>query len=276
MSLENIKVGIMGGTGLDDPELLKDRVEKKVDTPFGSPSDNLILGTIEGISCVLLARHGRKHVIAPTNVNYRANLYALKQEGCTHVLVTTACGSLREEMQPGDVVILDSFIDRTFKRPSTFYDGTCDEFKGVCHIPMFPAFCESTRQILIDACAALDLKHHKAGVMVTIEGPRFSSQAESHMFRQWGGSTINMTTCPEVYLAKELGLCYSSIALATDYDCWRDQSEAVSLEMVLKTMKSNSEKALKLLLYTIPRLASSDWRLAAKKALATAKDAVMT
>merc|ERR1711982_274385 len=142
-----LKVGIIGGTGLDNPDLLEDRKEKRVDTPFGPPSDALILGRISGVDCVLLARHGRKHMLTPTAVNYRANIYALRAEGCTHILATTACGSLSEQYKPGDIVILDQFIDRTYRREQSFYDGTCDEFKGVCHIPMASPFCEHTRDV---------------------------------------------------------------------------------------------------------------------------------
>ncbi|XP_048972145.1 S-methyl-5'-thioadenosine phosphorylase isoform X3 [Canis lupus dingo] len=140
------KIGIIGGTGLDDPEILEGRTEKYVDTPFGKPSDALILGKIKNVDCVLLARHGRQHSIMPSNVNYQANIWALKEEGCTHVIVTTACGSLREEIQPGDIVIIDQFIDRTTKRPQTFYDGSHACARGVCHIPMAEPFCPKTRE----------------------------------------------------------------------------------------------------------------------------------
>lgn len=163
----------------------------------------------------------------PTNINYRANIYALKQEGCSHVIATTACGSLREEFRPGDFAILDQFIDRTTKRPSTFYDGAATSPPGVCHIPMAYPFCDRTRQLLLDV--ARDIIGlwcvHDHATMVTVEGPRFSSRAESLMFRSWGADLINMTTVPEVVLAKEAGLSYASIAMVTDYDCWRDTSE---------------------------------------------------
>ncbi|XP_033029536.1 S-methyl-5'-thioadenosine phosphorylase [Lacerta agilis] len=254
-----VKIGIIGGTGLDDPDILEGRTEKYVDTPYGKPSDALILGKIKNVDCVLLARHGRHHTISPTHVNYRANLWALKEEGCTHLLVTTACGSLREEIQPGDVVIIDQFIDRTTKRHLTFYDGSCPGLPGVCHIPMAEPFCAKTREVLMDVAKKLGIKCHSKGTMVSIEGPRFSSRAESLMFRSWGGDVINMTTVPEVVLAKEAGLCYASIAMATDYDCWKEHEETVSVDKVMKTLKENANKATSLLLTTIPQIGSMDW-----------------
>ncbi|XP_042572220.1 S-methyl-5'-thioadenosine phosphorylase [Cyprinus carpio] len=227
-SNSHVKIGIIGGSGLDDPDILEGRTERYVVTPFGKPSDALILGKIKNVDCVLLARHGRQHTIMPTNVNYQANIWALKEEGCTHLLVTTACGSLREDIQPGDIVLIDQFIDRTTKRVQTFYDGQPTSHPGVCHIPMAEPFCNRTREVLMEVAQGLGVKCHTRGTMVTIEGPRFSSRAESLMFRQWGADVINMTTVPEVVLAKEAGLCYASIAMATDYDCWKEHEEAVS------------------------------------------------
>ncbi|GAB1288628.1 S-methyl-5'-thioadenosine phosphorylase [Apodemus speciosus] len=235
-----VKIGIIGGTGLDDPEILEGRTEKYVDTPFGK-------------------RHGRQHTIMPSKVNYQANIWALKEEGCTHVIVTTACGSLREEIQPGDMVIIDQFIDRTSLRPQTFYDGSHCSARGVCHIPMAEPFCPKTREVLIETAKRLGLRCHSKGTIVTIEGPRFSSRAESSIFRTWGADVVNMTTVPEVVLAKEAGICYASIAMATDYDCWKEHEEAVSVDGVLKTMKENANKAKSLLLTTIPQIGSMEW-----------------
>lgn len=195
----------------------------------------------------------------PSKVNYQANIWALKEEGCTHVIVTTACGSLREEIQPGDIVIIDQFIDRTMTRPQTFYDGSHSCARGVCHIPMAEPFCPKTREVLIETAKKLGLRCHSKGTMVTIEGPRFSSRAESFMFRTWGADVINMTTVPEVVLAKEAGICYASIAMATDYDCWKEHEEAVSVDRVLKTLKENANKAKSLLLTTIPQIGSTEW-----------------
>uniref|UniRef100_A0A286Y2B8 S-methyl-5'-thioadenosine phosphorylase n=1 Tax=Cavia porcellus TaxID=10141 RepID=A0A286Y2B8_CAVPO len=229
-----VKIGIIGATGLDDPETLEGRTEKYVDTPFGKPSDALILGKIKNVDCVLLARHGRQHTIMPSKVNYQANIWALKEEGCTHIIVTTACGSLREESQPGDIVIIDQFIDRTTSSHSCA--------RGVCHIPVAEPFCPKTREVLIETSKKLGLRCHPKGTMITIEGPRFSSTAESLMFCTWGADVINKTTVPEVVLAKEAGICYASIAMATDYDCWKELEETVSVDRVLKTLKENANK----------------------------------
>lgn len=256
---QTVKVGIIGGSGLDDPDILEGRTEKYVDTPYGKPSDALILGKIKNVDCVLLARHRRQHTIAPTNINFRANIWALKEEGCTHVLATTACGSLREEIQPGDIVMIDQFIDRTTKRHQTFYDGSPACLPGVCHIPMAEPFCNKTREVLMEVAKKLGIKCHPKGTMVTIEGPRFSTRAESLMFRHWGADVINMSTVPEVVLAKEAGICYASVAMATDYDCWKEHEEAVSVDKVLKTLKENANKATSILLTAIPQIASMDW-----------------
>ncbi|XP_071496845.1 S-methyl-5'-thioadenosine phosphorylase-like [Diadema antillarum] len=270
-----IKVGIIGGSGLDDPDILQCRQEKFVETPYGKPSDALILGQIGGVDCVLLARHGRKHNIMPTNVNYRANIYALKQEGCTHLIVTTACGSLQEHIAPGHIVIPDQFIDRTHRRVQTFYDGSEDGPQGISHLAMHSPFCEKSRELLIASTESLGLKCHTTGTVVTIEGPRFSSRAESKMFRIFGGDIINMTTVPEVVLAKEQSLCYAAIALPTDYDSWRESEEPVSVEVVMKTFSINAANAKKILLDVIPKLAQADWEDTIKAHEATAKESIM-
>ena len=192
----------------------------------------------------------------PTNVNFRANIWALKELGCTHLIVSTATGSLKEEIKPGQLVIIDNFIDRTTKRKQTFYDGN-DSLLGVCHLPMEPAFCPRSRQVVIDAAKELGMDIHESGTVVCIEGPRFSSKAESFMFRGWGADLVNMTTCPEVVLAKEAGLCYAAIAMATDYDCWKDQ--IVCVTDVMETFKKNVTKVTDLILATIPKIAAMDW-----------------
>lgn len=255
----NVKIGIIGGSGLNNPKLFEDVQECKVTTPYGDPSDVLLEGKIDGIPCVLLARHGRRHTIMPTKVNYRANVWALKSKGCTHVVVSTACGSLREHIAPGDFVIIDQFIDRTTKRQQTFYDGEDGHPPGILHLSMDTPFCKDTQQILLDTCKELGYSVHPTGTMVTIEGPRFSSKAESLMFRLWGGDVINMTTVPEVILAKELGLCYAAVAMATDMDSWKAGEEPVNVEKVLKTMKQNSEKVTVLLKAVISKIAAEDW-----------------
>ncbi|XP_048487101.1 S-methyl-5'-thioadenosine phosphorylase [Plutella xylostella] len=249
-------IGIIGGSGFDDPTLFENQVTRRVTTPFGDPSDVITEGEIKGVPCALLARHGRKHQIQPSDVNYRANIWALKQAGCTHVLATTATGSLVEQYRPGDLVILDDFIDRTWGRKCTFYDNTCDVTRGVCHAPMHPAFCERARQALYRAAIARGYVCHETGTAVVIQGPRFSSRAESLMHRQWGGHLVNMTTVPEVVLAKEAGLSYAAVALVTDYDCWRENETAVSVSEVLAMFSKNVQKAADVIVDAVQILAA--------------------
>lgn len=246
--MDNIKVGIIGGSGMDDPRLMKDIKEKTVKTPYGSPSSPLTIGKINGVDTVILARHGKDHSIYPTGVNYRANIYSLKKEGCTHILATTAVGSLREKIKPGDIVFVDQFIDHTKHRALTFHD------EKVIHTPMAEPFCKNLRSLLVDSAKELGLGHHIKGTVITIEGPRFSTKAESHMFRSFGADVINMSTVPEVILAREIGLCYQTIAMSTDYDCWKEGEEPVTWEMILSIMNKNSENVKKLLLKTISKI----------------------
>ncbi|PAA47974.1 hypothetical protein BOX15_Mlig016180g3, partial [Macrostomum lignano] len=239
--------------------LLENRSEKSVNTPYGEPSDVLVCGQISSVPCVLLARHGRRHQFNPTNVNYRANICALKSEGCTHVLATSACGGLQEHTHPGDIVLVDQFIDQTRHRIETFYDGQPGHPDGVFHIPMAEPFCEHTRAIVNSVCKGLGMHIHPKGTVLTIEGPRFSSRAESRLWHAWGCDVINMSTVPEVVLAKEAGLCYALIAMVTDYDSWREDQEHVSVEKVLKTFKENAHKAELIIREVIPKLAQKDW-----------------
>jgi len=243
------RIGIIGGSGLDNPAFLEQAREKDVTTPFGDPSSPVTCGKIKGVEVAILARHGRGHTIYPSAVNFRANIWALKELYCTHVLATTACGSLREEIKPGHLVILDQFIDRTTKRASTFYDRD-----RVCHIPMGDPFCPGLRELLVDGARRLGLEHHPRGTVVTIEGPRFSTKAESFLFRSWGCDVINMTTVPEATLAREAGLCYAGVAMSTDYDCWHETEEHVTIEMILQLMKQNADNVIRLMLEVIPRI----------------------
>lgn len=270
-----VKIGIIGGSGLDDPDIISDRKELHITTPFGKPSDVLIEGKIEDIDCVLLARHGRNHSIMPSNINYRANIWALKEVNCTNILATTACGSLKEEIHPGELVFPDQFIDRTTKRISTFFDGSPSSPEGVCHIPMHLPFCSQTRKLLIETAKELGFAHHTEGTIITIEGPRFSTRAESNLFRSWDADLINMTTVPEVVLAKEVGIPYATIAMATDYDCWYSKSEVVNVEKVLSVLKENVYKATKLLLTVIPKINKDDWSPTLEKLKNESSSAVM-
>lgn len=248
-----LKIGIIGGSGLEDPTFIDDYSSTKKTTPYGNPSSELILGKISGIPVVTISRHGKDHKINPTNVNYRANIWALKDQGCTHILSTTACGSLIEDIKPGDFVFPDQFIDRTSKRISTFYDES-----HVQHVPMGSPFCEKTSTALQKQAQQLGLKFHLTKTVVTIEGPRFSTRAESILFRTWGCDIINMSTVPEVILARECGICYQSIAMSTDYDCWHENEEDVTMEMIFSVMARNAENVKSLILNTIPTLSIWD------------------
>lgn len=250
MTDKPIKIGIIGGSGLDDPGLLADFQEVEPSTPYGPPSAPIVTGMIDGRGVAVLARHGRGHTIMPTKVPFRANIWALKELGCTHILATTACGSLRAEIKPGELVFLDQFIDNTRHRLLTFHEET------VIHTPMADPFCESLRGLLIATARELNLPHHDKGTMITIEGPRFSTRAESRMFQMWGADVINMSTVPEVILARELGICYQSVAMATDYDCWKMDEEPVTWPIIERRMKQNADNVKRLLLATIPKIAA--------------------
>ena len=235
-----VKIGIIGGSGLDNPDILKDAKDIEVDTPFGKPTSPLKTGKIHNIEVILIARHGREHTIPPTQVNFRANIQALKDQGCTHILATTACGSLRLEIGRGDLVILDQFIDFTRLRKVSFFE----EFPPgeILHTAMAYPYSEELRKILIETAKELNLKHHEKGTVITIEGPRFSTRAESEMFRIWGADVINMSIAPETILANEAGIPYAAIAMSTDYDCWKDDEAPVTWEEILEVFAKNVQR----------------------------------
>ena len=243
------KIAIIGGTGLEDPKIIKDAKELSVHTPYGETSSPLMTGIIEGKDVVIVSRHGKEHTIPPTQVNNRANIWALKDIGCTHILATTACGSLREEIDRGHMVAPDQFIDFTRHRKNTFYDS----FKSgeLQHAAMADPFNEDLRKLIINNAEKLNLPIHKTGTIVTIEGPRFSTRAESRMFRAWGADIINMSTAPEVILANEIGLPYAAIAMSTDYDCWKEDENPVTWDDILKIFKQNVDHVINLLLGVI-------------------------
>jgi 5'-methylthioadenosine phosphorylase len=247
-----VKIGIIGGSGLENPDILKSPAEKNIETPYGHPSSPLLCGSINGIEIVILSRHGRKHTIPPSKVNYRANIYALREIGCTHIITTTACGSLREEIRRGDLVIPDQFIDFTRHRDITFFE----EFEPgkMNHTPMADPFDRDLRDLIIMSAAKIGLRIHERGTLITIEGPRFSTRAESKMFRIWGADVINMSVAPEVTLANELGLPYASIAMSTDYDCWKEDEAPVSWEEVIRVFENNVGKVIRLLQEVIPEI----------------------
>ncbi|TKJ17355.1 S-methyl-5'-thioadenosine phosphorylase [Candidatus Woesearchaeota archaeon B3_Woes] len=246
------KIGIIGGSGLDNPDILEDAKDIEVNTSYGKPSSSLKVGKINGVDIVLLSRHGREHTIPPSQVNFRANIQALKEQGCTHILSTTACGSLKKDIERGDLIILDQFIDFTKHRFATFYEKF--EQNNPQHIQMADPFSSKLREKLIKTCKELGLKHHEKGTVITIEGPRFSTKAESKMFHMWGADIINMSIAPEAILAKEAGVPYASVAMSTDYDCLFDDVPSVTWEEVLKVFKENAHKVTNLLIATIPKV----------------------
>ncbi len=244
---KQIKIGIIGGSGLDNPDILKDSYEKDINTPYGKPSSKILTGKINGIDVHIISRHGKNHEIPPSQVNYRANIFALGQLGCTHILSTTAVGSLKEEIKRGDFVILSDFIDFTRHRKTSFFEKFPDEPE---HASMIEPFSPVLRKRIISACKELNISHHDKGVVITIEGPRFSTKAESNLFRQWGADVINMSIAPEAVLAREGNLNYAAIAMSTDYDVWKENDE-VSWKKVLEIFNKNSDKMKKLLVKVI-------------------------
>ena len=249
-----VKIGIIGGSGLDNPDILKDAKDMEAETIFGKPSSPLKMGRIGNVDVVLIARHGQEHTIPPTKVNFRANIYALKEAGCTHILATTACGSLREEIDRGHLVILDQFIDFTRHRPITFYEEFPPGGENAKHTAMPEPFSEELRQLLIKTCKELKIFCHEKGTVITIEGPRFSTRAESKMFRIWGADVINMSVAPEAILANEAGIPYAAVAMSTDYDSWAKDEEPVTWEAILEIFKQNVERVTQVLINTIPRV----------------------
>jgi 5'-methylthioadenosine phosphorylase len=247
-----IRIGLIGGTGLETLNIFENPQETEVSTPYGAPSSSFFRGTVHGCEIFICSRHGREHTIPPSQVNYRANIHAFKTFGCDFIIATTACGSLREEIRRGDLVILDQFIDFTFRRINTFYDRF--EPGNLVHPAMADPFDDKLRQLIIACAAELDLSFHPRGTIVTIEGPRFSTRAESGMFRMLGADVINMSVAPEAALAFEADIPYAAIALATDYDSWKKDEEKVTWEEVLRVFNENVKQLTRLLMLVIEKL----------------------
>ncbi|AHC51328.1 5'-methylthioadenosine phosphorylase [Sulfolobus acidocaldarius SUSAZ] len=245
---DKAKIGIIGGSGLYDPKILENTREIKIYTPYGEPSDYILLGELEGKSVAFLPRHGRGHRIPPHKINYRANIWALKELGVKWLISVSAVGSLRMDYKPGDFVIPDQFIDMTKGRDYTFFDGPV-----VAHVSMADPFCNSLRKIILDIAREMKIQTHERGTYICIEGPRFSSRAESRVWKEvFKADIIGMTLVPEVNLACEAQMCYSTIAMITDYDVFAELP--VTAEEVIKVMAENTEKARKLLYGVIKRL----------------------
>lgn len=244
-------LGIIGGSGLDDPQFLTDARDESIATPYGETSASFRCGKIGNTDVVILGRHGRQHTIPPTFINNRANIWALKELGCEGVIATAACGSLREEMDRGHMVVVDQFIDMTKSRATTFHESFEPGIENAHHAPMADPFDEKLRQRILKTAGDLDLHVHDGGTILTIEGNRFSTRAESRMFRQWGADLVNMTVAPEVILANEIGLPYAAIAVVTDFDSWKTDEPPLVVEDLIKVFIANVDKLTRLLVGTL-------------------------
>jgi len=261
-------LGVIGGSGLYAISSLEDVETLDIDTPFGKPSAPVVVGTMAGKRVAFLARHGVGHTITPTEVNYQANIYALKSLGIPQIVSISACGSLREDYSPGQIVLPDQVFDftRSGRKQSFFGEGL------VGHIGTAIPYCEDLTARVFQAVSQTGVVTHAGGVLITVEGPRFSTRAESNIFRSWGMSIIGMTACPEVFLAREAEMCYVTMAHVTDYDVWRNTSEPVSVEMVIQTLNKNTEaaqKAIENLLSLLPENRTCDCGSALKDAIIT-------
>ncbi len=242
-------IGVIGGSGVYEIDGLRDAAWTRVDTPWGDPSDELLCGLLDGVRCVFLPRHGRGHKLSPSHLNYRANIDAMKRAGCTDILSLSAVGSLREDLPPGHFVIVDQFIDRSFAREKSFFGEGI-----VAHVSMAEPTCRLSAAAL-QAAQTIGLQVTGGGTYLVMEGPQFSTRAESELYRSWGCSVIGMTNMPEAKLAREAELCYASIAMVTDYDCWHDDHDAVSVDAVMRVMRDNADNARNLVRRLVLRLA---------------------
>jgi len=249
--VEETILGVIGGSGVYDMEGLQDAREVRVKTPFGDPSDAIVLGTLSGIGVAFLARHGRGHRIMPSELNSRANIYALKSLGVEYIVAVSACGSMREDYAPRHIVVPDQIFDRTKARPSTFFgDGL------VVHIGFDEPFCPLLSDMVLEAAQQTGATVHKGGTFIIMEGPQFSTKAESRIYRQWGVDIIGMTALPEAKLAREAEICYATMAHVTDYDVWHEAKEPVTVAMVVENLLANAAVAKQALTYLAPMIAS--------------------
>jgi 5'-methylthioadenosine phosphorylase len=260
-------LGVIGGSGLYGMEGLEEVESHEIDTPFGKPSSPVILGDLQGHRIAFIARHGIGHVLTPSEINYRANIYALKTLGTERIISVSACGSLREDYAPGEVVVPDQLFDRTHHRERTFFGNGL-----VAHISVGHPFCTDLSDLLSQSVSAAEGTVHRGGAFLTIEGPRFSTRAESNTYRAWGMSIIGMTTSPEAFLAREAEMCYAVMAHVTDYDVWHVSEEPVTVEMVVRILKENTQlaqRAIAHLVASLPDDRSCDCGQALKDAFIT-------
>ncbi|MFH7241860.1 MAG: S-methyl-5'-thioadenosine phosphorylase [Spirulina sp.] len=249
------QIGIIGGSGLYQMEALTDIQEMRVDTPFGEPSDAIILGTLDGVRVAFLARHGRGHTLMPTELPFRANIYAMKSLGVEYLISASAVGSLKEAAKPLDMVVPDQFIDRTRNRISSFFGEGL-----VAHISFGDPVCPALAKLVADAVESLDLPNvtlHRGGTYVCMEGPAFSTKAESNLYRSWGATVIGMTNLPEAKLAREAEMAYATLALVTDYDCWHPDHDSVTVEMVIGNLQKNAANAQRVIRDVVNRIAAN-------------------
>ncbi len=268
--MSQAKIAVIGGSGLYDIEGMEDIEEVDINTPFGKPSDKIVVGKLEGVGIAFLPRHGRGHRILPTEVPYRANIYALKSIGVERVIGINSVGSLKEDFKPNDLLIPDQLIDRTCQRAGTFFGEGI-----VAHIPFGEPFCPSLSQLVYGAAKDAGATAHRGGTCVVMEGPAFSTKAESFLYRSWGADVIGMTTLPEAKLAREAEICYAVIACITDYDCWRRGHDAVTAEMIIGRLRQNIDTAkriIKLAVQKVPTKRDCDCATALSMALITAPD----
>lgn len=267
MNVDHITVGIIGGSGLYQMDGLTDVEEIDVTTPFGAPSDRIVTGWLGGVRVAFVARHGRHHTLLPSEVPYRANIYALKQLGVRYLLSVSAVGSLQEALRPRDIVLPDQFIDRTCRRDSTFFgEGV------IAHVAFATPVCPALSGVLAEAIrhAAPDVSVHVGGTYVCIEGPAFSTLAESTLYRQWSAAIVGMTNVPEAKLAREAEIAYATLALVTDYDCWHPSHDSVTVEMAIANLQHNASNAKRILAQAITLIENAPPSSAAHDALRTA------
>ena len=245
-------LGVIGGSGLYQMKDLKIVEEVSVKTPFGAPSSSIVIGELAGSSLAFLPRHGLGHVIPPSEINFRANIFAMKKIGVERIISVSAVGSMKEEIQPGHIVIPDQFIDRTYRRISTFFTTGM-----VGHVGLADPICSELAKVVAKATKKAGAHVHEGGTYICIEGPQFSTRAESKVYRQWGVDVIGMTNVTEAKLAREAGICYATVALATDYDCWHEGEEAVTVEAVLAIMHKNVEMAQAIVKEAVAKLAGA-------------------
>ena len=249
--MQEAEIGIIGGSGLYSMPGLTDIREQALSTPFGDPSDSFILGNLEGRKVAFLARHGRGHRLLPSELNFRANIYAMKQLGVERIVSVSAVGSLKEEHKPTDFVVPDQFIDRTFLRTSTFFGNGV-----VGHVAFGDPVCATVAKAAVDACAAAGVVGKSGGTYVCMEGPQFSTKAESNLYRSWGADVVGMTNLQEAKLAREAEICYATVAMVTDYDCWHPDHDSVTVDQIVAVLHQNAENAAKVVRATVAVLPS--------------------